>query len=170
MTATDDNNAGIITTFYSLDGGPVQTGNQVFFAEQNGNISYSLEYWSVDASGNEELPHNTANFTINGGTGTLRLVWGTSDTDGSPCGTSPTAAANWTIRSGGQFGSVVATGSGACPGWSGVDDVVVDVSPDSYHATIDWSYSAGSGTTIYPNQFNTEIDISVHDEVELLRY
>lgn len=82
LTATDDNSVEI-TTYYKINNGPLQTGTNVFVGELNGNYDYTLEFWSVDWSGNEEA-HHTANFTIYGGTGTLSLVWGDSDTSTLP--------------------------------------------------------------------------------------
>jgi len=122
---------------------------------------------SVDASGNEELPHNTVNFTIHGGTATLSLVWANSDIDGSPCPSDPEANATWTVRHGGATGPIVDTGSGSCPGWSGVEDVVVPVSTTPYHVIVDW-WDSSQG---FDEQTEfTNVDASTHGEVIELSY
>jgi hypothetical protein len=167
LTATDNSYLGPKTTYYLLNSGPTQIGTSVYVPELPGTFSYTLQFWSDDWSGNEELPHNTVNFTIYGGTGTLRLVWNDSDTSGSPCAGSPSAAADWTIRRNNAFGTIVATGSGACPSWSGVDDVVVDVSPTPYHVVVDW-WNVSEGfweQTSFGNVY-----ISTHGDVMLLSY
>jgi hypothetical protein len=63
LTATD--NSGIApVTYYQVDSGPVATGTVVNVpGPATGSQSHVLHFWSIDVSGNEELPHNTANFT-----------------------------------------------------------------------------------------------------------
>jgi hypothetical protein len=61
-----------------------------------------------------------------------------SDTSGSPCLGDPEASAFWTIRKGTDYGRVVASGEGGCPNWSGINDVVVPASPDSYYVIVFW--------------------------------
>ncbi|MEJ2032932.1 MAG: cytochrome c3 family protein [Deltaproteobacteria bacterium] len=135
LTATDNGSFGAKATYYTLNGGSIQTGNYVYVPLQDGTFSYTLQYWSEDWAGNVEAK-NTKTFTVTGGTGTIRLVWDNSDSTGSPCTNDPGAKANWTIRSGTADGAIVASGSGACPGWSGVDDVVVQVSPTPFYITV----------------------------------
>ena len=167
LTATDNSYLGPKTTYYILNTGPTQIGNSVYVPELNGDFSYTLQFWSDDWSGNEELPHNTVNFTIKGGTGTLRLVWNDSDTTGSPCTLDPTAEANWTIRRNNASGTIVTTGSGACPGWSGIEDVVVDVSPTPYFIRVDW-WDSSQG--FFEQTDFTNININTHGQVQRLSY
>jgi hypothetical protein len=58
LFATDDL-SGVAETFYRINNGPVQNvsfhGQPLITTESNNN---TLEYWSVDNSGKEELPHN----------------------------------------------------------------------------------------------------------------
>lgn len=49
-----DNLSGVAQTYYSIDGGPEQTGT-TFTLTTDG--AYTVEYWSVDNAGNQE-PHN----------------------------------------------------------------------------------------------------------------
>ena len=57
LTASDDN-SGILETHYKINNGPVQTvalnGEPLITTP---GASNTLEYWSVDWAGNEELPH-----------------------------------------------------------------------------------------------------------------
>ncbi len=135
LTATDESTGGVKATYYKLDGGPTQTGTYIWVAQVSGTVAHVLTFWSEDWSGNVE-EQKTVNFTITGGTGTIRLVWGDSDTSGPP---GLGCWARWTIRSGTFWGPVVATGEGQYPGWSGVDDTVVAVSPTPYYVVIDWT-------------------------------
>jgi len=168
LTATDNNQAGIITTYYSLDSGPVQEGNFIHVPEPNGTVTYSLEFWSVDWTGNEELPHKTETFTIYGGTGTIRLVWGNSDNTGvSPCVDDPNAYAYWEIN---RPGLSTIFGSASCttdPNWSGFNDIVVEVSQSSYYVDIWWysDYNGYEELTEYPYT-----DVTAHGEVIRLTY
>ena len=68
-------------------------------------------------------------------TKTLRLVWSDSDSSGSPCVADPDAEAKWTIY---HDNTIVDTGSGACPYWSGVNNIIVPVSPANYVVMVDW--------------------------------
>ena len=163
LTASDNNPVGIITTYYSLDGGAVQTGNLIHIPELNGNYSYSLEYWSVDGAGNEE-PHHTVNFTIHGGNATLRLVWGNSDVDGSPCTTDPGSKIDWEIHRG---PTLVSSGHSECGvgGWSGVNDIVVPVSLTSYFVDIWWHSTGDADLAEFPN-----VNASTHGDVVRISY
>jgi hypothetical protein len=116
LTATDASTRGVKTTYYRLGAGPIQTGTSVVVPATTGTIVYTLAFWSEDWSGNVES-ENSASFTVTGGTGTIQLVWGNSDSGDSPCPGDPDAEASWII---GKVGSntVVASGSGGCPNWS----------------------------------------------------
>ena len=58
LTATDDI-SGVAETYYKINGGPTKSvivdGQPRITVESANN---TLEYWSVDNAGNEELPHN----------------------------------------------------------------------------------------------------------------
>jgi hypothetical protein len=63
LTATDNaGGAGVAATYYKLDGG-AQTGGTNVSTSVTG--AHTLEFWSVDGDGNEELPHKVANFAVN---------------------------------------------------------------------------------------------------------
>jgi len=142
LTATDNSSLGVEITYYTLDGDPdhpikYQPGTYIVVPQQFDTKSYTLEFWSEDWAGNKES-HHTETFTVYG-KGTIRLVAGNSDIDGSPCPGDPAFWADWTIRRGSFTGPVVATGGGSCPedpNWSGVDDVVVSVSLEKYFVRI----------------------------------
>jgi len=169
LTATDNSYLGPKDTYYILNTGPTQTGNSVYVEEPDGTVSYTLQFWSDDWSDNVE-DVNTANFTIYGGTGTLRLVWNDSDINGSPCPGYP-AKANWTIRRVNASGPIVATGSGDCSvGWSGVDDVDVDVSPTVYYVSVNWWVDEGGGSGYFDNTVFTNISVTTHGDVVRLSY
>ncbi|QKS47615.1 family 43 glycosylhydrolase (plasmid) [Paenibacillus cellulosilyticus] len=57
VTATlhaEDAESGVAATYYSVDGGPAQTGETILLTEEG---IHTITYWSVDASGNTEEPH-----------------------------------------------------------------------------------------------------------------
>ena len=141
LAATDDNgSAGVQATYYTLNGGEVQTyepGSFITVPQLSATTNYTFEYWSVDFNGNVETT-KVKNFTVHGRS-TLRLVWEDSDIDGSPCTSVPGAAVAWTILSG---TTSVASGSDSCPDWSGVNDVLVS-SGRTYSVTIDWYLDGG---------------------------
>ncbi|MBI5441689.1 MAG: hypothetical protein HY900_10840 [Deltaproteobacteria bacterium] len=136
LTASDASTLGVKATYYRVNGGDVQTGTDIVIPAANGTIAYTLTFWSEDWSGNVEGA-KTATFTVTSGSGTIRLVWGDSDLTGSPCSGDPEAKATWTVWRI-DTGAVVATGSGGCPNWSGVDDVAVPPSTAAYAVGIDW--------------------------------
>jgi predicted CxxxxCH...CXXCH cytochrome family protein len=60
FSISENGKVAIGTTYYRLDGGPVQTGSII-----SSIGSHSLEYWSVDQAGNvESSTHTTPTFTI----------------------------------------------------------------------------------------------------------
>jgi len=133
-----------------LDGGPVQEGTSIHVPEVPGNITYTLEFWSVDGFGNEET-HHVETFTIYGGTGILRMVWGDSDYTGiSPCVANNTAGLQWEIRRTGS-GELISAGMDGCPNWSGVDDVEIPVSYITNTVDIFWYDAYGSDITTFYN-------------------
>ena len=117
----------------------------------SGIAANTLYFWSDDWAGNIET-ENHVSFTVTGGTGTIKLVWGNSDSGGSPCPDDPGAEASWII---GKVGSntVVASGSGGCPNWSGVNNVAVPLSLTPYYVVINWwdSYYEDWDQTVFPS-------------------
>jgi hypothetical protein len=138
LTATDESTQGVKTTYYQLNDGAIQSGTTVVVPATNGTIEYTLTFWSEDWAGNVEAKQSVS-FTVISGGGTIRLVWGYSDMTASPCPGDPEANASWVIRRGSWSGSIVASGSGGCPNWSGVNDVAVPVSSTTpYFVIVDW--------------------------------
>jgi len=165
LNATDNGTEGVKSTYYRLNGGSTQTGTQIILPATSGTVAYTLEFWSEDWSGNVET-HHTANFTVTSGTVTLRLVW--SECDIYP-ENAPAAGdhAEWTVYRGGWAGPIVATGSGASPGWSGIDDVVVPYSTTPYYVRIDWYWAANDESDQTDHQ---AIDASTPGEIIRLPY
>lgn len=67
LTAHDDaQGAGLGHTYYALDGDTPVDGTTVNVpAPVDGAAAHVLEFWSVDAVGNEETPHTFVQFTVN---------------------------------------------------------------------------------------------------------
>jgi hypothetical protein len=153
LTTTDDSAQGVKTTYYSLNGGPVQTGTTVTIPATSGTIAYTLTFWSEDWAGNVET-EKSVSFTVTRGTGTIRLVWGNSDTNPAdkPAGDD---WADWTVRRGSWTGTVVATGSGASPNWDGVDDIAVSIDSTPYFVEIFWSWDGEEGGSNFSNVYVT---------------
>jgi hypothetical protein len=166
LSATDDNPAGPRTTYYRLNDGPIQVGTRIVVPNTPGNFNYSLTFWSEDWAANVE-PSKTVNFNVISGYGTLKLIWGSSDTTGSPCANDPEASASWIVREGGAYGPVVKTGFSTCPGWSGVDAVYVRVAPTPFHVTVLWwdSENGWDDETIFPS-----VSLMTRGQVVPLRY
>lgn len=166
LTATDASTHGVKATYYSLDGGPTQTGTFVNVPAVDGVVPHTLTFWSEDWTGNTESP-TTVNFTIVRQTGTIRLVWGNSDIEGEP-GPAADESASWTVRLGGATGGIVATGSATGESWTGVNDIVVPVRATAYYVQVDYEYWEYLGatwgwelipdTTIFPSVPVTEAD------------
>jgi hypothetical protein len=155
LTPTDDSTLGVENTFYSLDGAPAQTGTTVNIPTAPGVNTYTLEFWSVDYSGNSETKHSVT-FTVTAGTGTIRLVWWDCDLYPSqkPSGTDK---ANWTIHRDSLYGPVVASGSGASPGWSGINNIPMLVGSQKYFVRVYWwdAYEGYYDITDFPNVYVT---------------
>lgn len=68
LTATDypqPGGSGVAATYYTVDGGPRQTGTTIIVAPpQFGSASHTITYWSVDNLANTETAHS-ATFVIN---------------------------------------------------------------------------------------------------------
>ena len=155
FTATDGNSTmGVKNTYFRYNGGAVQKGSQFTVPLPTGTYpNNTLEFWSDDWSGNTEGT-NTVTFTTTGGTGTIKLVWGNSDVNP---GDIPTGNdwADWYIRRGSFTGPLVASGSGEAPGWDGVDEIVVPVSPTPYFVRIDWEWEGWDDQTDFANIYLT---------------
>ncbi len=52
---------GVDATYYKVDGGSTQTYGGPFTISEG---THTVEYWSVDNNGNEELPHKTTELTV----------------------------------------------------------------------------------------------------------
>jgi hypothetical protein len=127
LTATDTSSFGVKATYYSLDGGPVQTGTAVTVPAPSGVIPHTLEFWSEDWSGNVEST-KTANFTVIGGTGTVRFTSG------------PLAAGEWIEwlvwrgpRTATPHWTVLQEGP-----YDGYDDLALPVSATQYYVVASW--------------------------------
>jgi hypothetical protein len=128
LTATDSGGSGVAGTFYRLDGGQQQTGTTVAVSAVG---SHTLEYWSVDHSGNTES-HKTATFTVSAATGRIYFVW-----NSPPPGSSASIIVwDWNYK-------VVYQASS--PAWSppGCFTVTVPVSSKPYRLQASW-YDAGA--------------------------
>lgn len=149
LTATDTSTQGVKTTFYRLNDGSIQAGTTVVIPATSGLVAYTLTFWSEDWAGNIE-PEKSVTFTVLGGTGTIRLVWGDSDVSGSPCPDDPGAKASWAIKRG---TTTVISGAGSCPNWSGVNSVIVPLSLTPYGVDINWwdSESGYYDISTFPN-------------------
>jgi hypothetical protein len=64
--AATDAATGAVRTFWRLDSGPVNEGCVLVVPEpvEDPSERHLLEFWSVDAAGNEESPHNVVTFLV----------------------------------------------------------------------------------------------------------
>ncbi|MDA3936714.1 MAG: cytochrome c3 family protein [Actinomycetota bacterium] len=133
LAPTDASSMGVKATYYTVDGGPTNTGTFITVPAVTGVVPHTVTYWSEDWSGNVEAPH-TANFTITYGTATLRLVWG---------GTPPAGAwADWYIYTNASWTTLFTSGSDGGAGWTGINDVALPVRATPYYVRVDWGYDA----------------------------
>jgi hypothetical protein len=153
LTATDGGTLGVKTTYYRLNNDAIQSGTSIVIPATSGTIAYTLTFWSEDWAANVET-QKSVSFTVTSGTGTIRLVWGDSDTNPAHLPTGDDWA-DWTIRRGGWTGQVVAAGSGASPNWDGVDDIAVQTGSTPYFVIIDWYWDGEEGQTSFPNVYVT---------------
>lgn len=72
LQATADTGYTIANIYYKLDGGPQQTYSAPFTVSGTG--SHSVEVWSVDNSGIEELPRKNKSFIIDPQQGTINSI------------------------------------------------------------------------------------------------
>ena len=161
VDSVDNRSAASNSVFYIVDQKPPAAPSNLT-AREGTNAGEVFLDWS----GNVET-QNIVSFTVASGTGTIRLAWGDSDVSGSPCPGNPEAGAEWTIRRGSWSGPVVATGSGGCPNWSGVNDYSVLIGPTPYFVTIDWwdSYYWYGELTDFSNVY-----VTTPGQVTVLRY
>jgi hypothetical protein len=104
--------SGVATTYYKIDDGPATVGATITIAPPAaGNITHSVQYWSVDRAGNTEDPNNLA-FTVAAGNanlfGTLNLMTGDSG-NLYPGGGAPNNPANPTTSGVNAFFTVAVT-------------------------------------------------------------
>lgn len=65
LSSQDDGSIPLLGTYYTIDGGPRTAGTRISVPQPaNGSQTHTITFWSIDGSGNEELPHNTATFTV----------------------------------------------------------------------------------------------------------
>lgn len=65
LSPSDNNSQPVAGTYWKLDGGGQTSGTTIAVPQPpSGTVSHTLEFWSVDASGNEELPHKVVEFTV----------------------------------------------------------------------------------------------------------
>ena len=82
LAATDNSGgSGVAHTFHSVDGQPPVEGLTVTVAAPSvGSVAHTIEYWSVDGAGNEELPHVSAPFTVKAKTATSTTLKASAST------------------------------------------------------------------------------------------
>ena len=64
LTASDSGGSGVDAVWYSLDSGPPTEYSETTGVPIATEGEHSLEYWSVDRAGNEELPHESATVRV----------------------------------------------------------------------------------------------------------
>jgi len=152
LTATDESTLGVKNTYYTLNDGNTQVGTTVNIPATPGSFTYTLEFWSVDWSGNIETKHSVT-FTVTSGTGTIRVVWWDCDVNPAHAPTSGDYA-EWTVRRGGPTGTVIASGSGSGnSGWDGIEDITVQVSPAPYYVYVYWETVDDAGDIVAPDNY-----------------
>ncbi len=130
LSPTDASTLGVKSTYYSLDGGPVQTGTRVTVPASGGSFSHTIEFWSEDWSGNVEA-RNSVSFTVIGGTGTMRFNTGTLG---------PGEWVEWQVWRGAPSGSPHYTVYHEYP-FSGSEDLALPVSGTDYYVREAWGTS-----------------------------
>jgi hypothetical protein len=117
LTATDASTLGAKNTYFSLNGGPIQTGTTVIVIPPTvGTFSYTLDFWSEDWAGNVESPRRTS-FSIDVAPPTevrapASLMAPENDLDGAftvSWGASPTTGVTYMLErsdNGGEFARV----------------------------------------------------------------
>ena len=64
FSITDNGKVGVGRTYYKLNDGP-KTGAMELYISDNETRTHTIEYWSVDQSGNEEEDHKIDTFIVN---------------------------------------------------------------------------------------------------------
>ena len=127
FSATDASSLGVKATYYSLDGGAAQTGTGLSVPAVSGVVTHTVEFWSEDWSGNVETT-KTANFTVIGGTGTVRFNSG------------PLGAGDWNdwmVWRGPRDATPDYVVSQVGP-YNGYDDLALPVSATQYYIVVAW--------------------------------
>ncbi len=137
--------SGVKTTYYQLDGGPLQTGISIVVAPPSrGSANHTLEFWSLDNNYNVEQ-HRFASFVISAAA--------SADTD-PPTGT-------MSVNSGAAYttSAAVTVGSSVTDADSGVSFLRVDPGSGAfgawtaYAASLPVSLAAGNGTNTVRVQY-----------------
>ena len=75
LSPTDAGGSGILATYYRVDSGVQKTGTVITVQPPSSGIAnHTIEFWSVDYSGNVEL-HKTKSFVMQAATGTIKFAW-----------------------------------------------------------------------------------------------
>lgn len=153
LTATDASSFGVKATYYSLDGGPTTTGTFLSVPAPTGIVPHTLQFWSEDWSGNVEAT-KTVNFTVVGGTATLRLVSGNL-----PAG----YWVEWLVWKGSRDATPDYTVSQVGP-YNSYDDLVLPVSATTYWVVATW------GTPTEPYDEDPGFSVLLTTPGQLLTY
>lgn len=137
-----DNESGVAATYYTVDGGPQQTG--AVFTIETGGV-HTIAFWSVDQSGNPEAP-NTA-------TVMLDLTSPTIQTSATTADNQPYTSGTWTNQ------AVTVSYLCADEGGSGLDYCPPpDVATDNGMANLSGYVSDGAGNMSYSDNVSVRID------------
>jgi hypothetical protein len=164
LTAIDNGTLPVKATYYTLNGGAIQSGTRVSVPRPPDGtvVDYVLAFRSEDWSGNLEM-WKSVSFTVASGNGTLRLVWGNSDVSGPPGGG---AEIEWEVRRDSRIGPLaVPRGWAGGADWSGVVDVVLPVRGGPYFVYV----IEGESTDYYETWFDN-VYLKVPGETVRLQY
>jgi len=106
LTAVDNpGGSGVANTYYMIDGNPQVIGTTVSEpAPVSGSATHTLEFWSDDAVGNVETPHNTVSFSVVA---------------------APVISTVYRLGGSDRYVGSANTAKDAYPNWTGVTDVVL---------------------------------------------
>jgi len=126
FTPVDAGGSGVSVTYYRLDGGSqVASGSVVIPAQAEGPVDHTLEYWSVDVAGNEELPHKTVAVRVSpAATATAQVTFFWENP-------SPQSSV-YLYVDGVPYGYFVA------PSWNGINTITLPVRAKPYSLRVDW--------------------------------
>jgi hypothetical protein len=138
LAASDPDNpdgsaaSGVANTFYSVDGGPVQSGNAVTIPASSIG-SHTIEYYSVDNAGNQEAPQYATVLMVQPQSQTITYTsQPSSPTYGGSYSVSATATSDLLVT----FSIGVSSTPGACSilgqivSFTGVGTCVIDANQD----------------------------------------